>query len=84
MSFLDTSHRTYDPLSQSELSHLPRAPVDALDSFHDIPPPAMQPLVPQTNPPASSHQAHLADRPQISLPKIGQTRCCMSLSFSSA
>lgn len=73
MSFLTTANRSYDPLSQPDMATLRRASLDPAGNFANVSQPPMHPLVHQHS---SNHQSHPADRSRLSLPEIGQTRCC--------
>lgn len=87
MSFLASHQRGYDSLSHPDLPHHPpihpanppRIPMHALPSFDSLPPDSFSPVPSssmvsiQSNP---AHSSHIPDRPHISLPRVGETRCC--------
>lgn len=78
MSFFSTSQRGYDPVAPPEF---PRMPMNSLANFDNLSPHPMQPVPQESVQQSSNHSAQPADRQPITLPKVGQTRCCESTCF---
>ena len=87
MSYLASQQRGYDSLSHPDLPQHPpihsapssRLPMHPPPSFNDLPPSSFSPAPSSSMPSAQSnfpHPSHLSDRPHITLPRLGQTRCC--------
>ena len=89
MSFLASHQRGYDSLSHPDLpqhpqihsAHSSRVPMHAPPSFDDLPHSSFSPVpsgpMPSMQPPLV-HPSHVPDRPHITLPRVGETRCCES------
>ena len=85
MSFLTSSQRNYDGLSHSDVAQLPpihssvsRITMHPLSSFDNLPPVTqLPPLASAPSTPDNTVSASPDQDRQASLPKLGQTRCCM-------
>ncbi len=82
MSFLAPSQRGYDPLAHPDLSQLPRASMNTPSAFDNLSSSPMPSVLHGSMPHNPSHGSELADRSPISMPKVGETRCCTSFCFT--